>query len=97
MSVPTEVEEIYHDSLSFIGTVYSNLNHSLDSNIVANLRADPNENYAQHSAWDFCGYIFKVDDGWTEVVWRYKSPVVAYRHDDLAELIEFVNSVWGYD
>jgi len=77
--------------------VYSNVNHELDEAVKSQLQVNPNILYAQHSAWNFCGYIWYDGNKWKEEVWQYKSPVALEKHYTIEELIDEVNDIYGSD
>lgn len=54
-------------------SVYSNIDHKLDKEVKQLLLDNPGKLYAQHDAWDFCGYIWFKDGTWYEEIWRYHS------------------------
>jgi hypothetical protein len=74
--------------------VYSNHDHQLDRDVMLLLAADSNR-YAQHSAFDFCGYIMHTPDGWREDVWVRHFNVASYMCDDLPTLIAHVVETHG--
>ena len=79
-----------------IGAVYSNFDHQLDHELAHRLAEGGC--HAQHAAWDFCGYVWRLEDGrWIEQVWRYNSPVQEIVGDELEEIIELANDEWGYE
>lgn len=47
--------------------VYSNVDHVLNQDVVKELEAGTKQ--AQHAAYDFCGYVYKDENGWHEEVW----------------------------
>lgn len=69
--------------------VYSNLNHELDEAVVAELEAD-SDFYAQHSAWDFCGYVW-FDGRWHEEAWVHGERVATYDGDTVMAVISDAN------
>lgn len=76
--------------------VYSNFDHVLDTEVVRQLEAAPGELYAQHAAWNFCGYIWQRPDGmWIERVWRYNAPVSDVIGDTIEDVIEVVLDNYG--
>jgi hypothetical protein len=78
------------------GSVYSNFDHKLDEEAVAELRADPGL-HAQHAGWQFCAYVWHDGTSWVEQVWRYHSAIETRRGDELLALIESVNDDYGWD
>jgi hypothetical protein len=77
--------------------VYRNLDHVLNESVVDQLLSDPGRG-AEHTAWNFCGYVWRGPDGrWFEQVWRFNAPVETRSGDDLAELIAGVNDDYGDD
>ena len=76
-------------------SVYSNCDHELDEDTAAFLATNPTY-YAQHAAWNFCGYVWFAEDLWHDQVWVYGSPVAVVTDPDLRLLIEAVNMEYGY-
>lgn len=75
--------------------VYSNFDHELKPDIVKQLEADPNS-YAQHAAWDFCGYVWRGADGiWRDEVWQYREPVEVLYSNTIEGAIAFANKKYG--
>jgi len=77
-------------------SVYSNFDHELNQTIVAKLQENPNKIYAQHAAWDFCGYIWFDGTLFHERVLRYHQLVAEEKDADIGNLIEKINDRWGY-
>ncbi len=48
----------------------SNFDHSIDGELEGALRTS--RVYAQHAAWDFCGYVWFADGQFHEDVWQYR-------------------------
>jgi len=78
-------------------SVYSNLNHTLDKNIVKLLRENANILYAQHAAWNFCGYIWFDSKEFKEEVWQYKFLTSVHSNKDIRGLIAEVVGTYGRD
>jgi hypothetical protein len=83
------------DGMCEIALGMSNFDHSIDSGLDAALRASPGVALAEHSAWNFCGYVWFEDGQFHEQVWRYKQPVAEYSAETLTELMEVVNDEHG--
>jgi glutathione peroxidase-family protein len=77
--------------------VYSNLDHELNQEIVTILKNNEGKLYAQHAAWNFCGYIWFKDGKWHEQVLRYHIVVNELSDTDIESLIDEANSLYGYD
>jgi hypothetical protein len=71
--------------------IYSNLDHKLDKNVAKFLK-NHSDYYSQHSAWNFCGYVWFLDKKWYEEVWRYHSLEETLSDTNLVELIKEVNN-----
>jgi hypothetical protein len=77
--------------------VYSNFDHELDADVVRQLAAAPGELHAQHSARDFCGYVWQRKDGrWVDQVWRYGAPVQDFVCDTVEAVIKDALDEYGY-
>ena len=89
MSNPTKPPtEIAH-------AVYSNFDHELDAEVVKDLMSSPDECYAQHAAWNFCGYVWFDGKTWHEDVWVHGNLVQTLSNTDLPALIASVNNEYG--
>lgn len=78
--------------------LYSNMDHCLDDAVVLALSNAPGRLCAQHAAWNFCGYVWQLQDGrWVDQVWRYNAPVADVYGDSLEEVIEEVNDTYGHE
>lgn len=55
------------------------------------------EFFARHAAWNFNGCIWKDLDGYHEEVWVYHQHVATVDAETLDDLIEKVNSEYGYE
>lgn len=77
-------------------TVYTNLDHFLDKQVVKHLKKNPGD-MAQHAGWDFCGYIWYEDklDVWMEEVWVYHKLQETRQEKNLMTLINGVNEDYG--
>lgn len=79
-------------------SVYSNFDHRLEADVAAELERRPGEVCAQHAAWNFCGYIWRMPDGrWIDQVWHHGSPVRDIIGDTLREVIEDASDSYGHD
>jgi hypothetical protein len=81
------------------GTIMRNLDHEwINGALAERLRDDPTL-WAQHAAWEFCGYV-RWDahaTEWIEEVWRYHEPIATHRASTLDELRVIVNDNHGWD
>lgn len=73
----------------------TNFDGSIDEGLTEALRAEPAMVCAQHSAWNFCGYVWFENGKYREQVWRYHSPIDEIEADTLKELMEEVNAEYG--
>ena len=89
MSLPECMEEE-------LGSVYSNFDHELDKEIMAQLMANP-KCFARHAAWNFNSLVWFDGKLWHEEVWRYNCPMREYTGEDLKELIDEINDEYGHD
>ena len=89
--IPTFPEEARE-----LETVYSNLDHQFDSNVLEELRNNPETTMAQHAAWEFCGYVWHTSCGqWACKVMRHRSVVDIVVADTPEELTQAVCEQWG--
>lgn len=75
----------------------SNIDHSIDGGLAEALKEGENKLYAQHAAWNFCGYVWYENDKFHEVVYRHNAPVGEFEADNLDELMTIVNNEYGYE
>lgn len=78
-----------------VGEVMSNLGCRINGDVEVVLRSGPY--YAQHSAWEFCGYVWFADDIFHEQVKRYRVHVDTLSASTLPELMQLVNDKWGWE
>ena len=84
------------DTMEFLPEIeMSNFDHTIDEGLEEVLRANPARKYAQHSAWDFCGYVWFENGKFFEQVWRYKAPIDELEANDLKELMLETNLLYG--
>ena len=75
--------------------IYSNFDHQLDEEIKGQVQANPNKLYAQHAAYNFCGYVWYDGTKWKEEVWVYKEPQEVIEAETIEDLIDKVNLEYG--
>ncbi len=75
--------------------IYRNLDHTLDKTVLE--QALNGKTIHQHSAWDFCGYIWfdSENNKWFEQVWRFGHPVGIFSNEKLDDVINEVNEKYG--
>ena len=76
--------------------IYSNFDHSLNEEVEAVLKANERL-FAQHSAWNFCGYVYYANGTWYDEVWRYNIPYETISGDTAFEVIQSTNAEFGSD
>ncbi len=77
-------------------TVYSNFDHVLDATVVCELKAAAGEVYAQHAAYNFCGFVWLLPDGrWVNQIWRHGTPVDDIYGNSIESVIEVANNSYG--
>lgn len=77
-----------------IDTVYSNSDHEMDYDVVK--RLDEGDCYSSHTAWDFCGYVWRLPDGrWVDQIWQYKEAVADLIADSIEDVIHEANDQYG--
>ncbi len=73
----------------------SNYDHTVNGEVAKELMENPGV-VAQHSAWNFCGYVhYGDDDLWHEEVWIRGAPVKTVSAPDLEALMGLVNGEFG--
>ncbi len=74
--------------------VYSNLDHEYE---LTSDEVKESKQYHNHSAWDFCGYVYYDDklSTFVEEVWVYKEVVDIHYNKELDSLIDGVISEYG--
>ena len=75
----------------------SNLDHTIDDGLEAALKAAPSAIYCRHAAWNFNGRVWWDGQMFVEQVWVYGSPRAEIRAATLQELMDEVNSEYGYE
>lgn len=75
--------------------VYSNIDHELDEEVVKDLKEFPNKRYAQHAAYNFCGYIWFNGEVFIEEIWVYHKKVEVLENKYILELIREANNEYG--
>jgi len=75
-------------------SVYSNFDHALDATVVEQLRADQTL-YAQHAAYNFCGYVWFDGEQWHEDVMRYHEVVEHLVEPTVEDVIYLANEKYG--
>jgi hypothetical protein len=73
----------------------SNMDGVIDEGFPEALQAQPGEVCGQHSAMNFCGYVWFADGKFHEEVWMYGSPISTLTADTLPELMNLVNGKYG--
>ena len=69
-----------------LGECYTNFDH--DKHALENELVEANgDAYAQHSAYDFCGYIYYKNGVFYEEIWQYNSKVNLMRNNNMEALI----------
>lgn len=76
------------DGLEELDTVYSNFDHRLEEDIAKQLEEKSGKAFAQHAAYNFCGYIWHADGKWHDEVWVHGAPVHVYEGDTIKAVIE---------
>jgi hypothetical protein len=91
--LPTKPRD--YEFLGVPGLGMSNLS-GIDDGLDEKLKSGPY--YAQHSAWDFCGYIWwdRIMLCFMEEIWQYGNHVDTKSADTLQDMMHLVNSEYGY-
>jgi hypothetical protein len=89
-----EMREAGYDILPFHEDLYTNFTHDLDVAVMFRLRQPL---IAQHSAWDYCGYVWRDRKRrcWVESVYAFHRPVATYACARLRPLITHVLDTHG--
>jgi hypothetical protein len=88
-----QIETVTRRLPSASDAVYSNFDHMLESAIVEELNGG--DKFAQHAAWNFCGYVYRDENGWHEEVWMNGSPVEMLHGDSVESVIAQANEKFG--
>lgn len=73
----------------------SNMDGSIDDGLAEALKQQAGSVYAQHAAWNFCGYVWYENGMFHEEVWVYNAPRTVINADTLQELMSDVNAEYG--
>ncbi len=75
--------------------VMTNLYHSIDRSVAE----EPigGSCFSQHSAWDFCRYVWWDGKEFNEEVWVYGSHVDTISESNLEDLMRAVNDKYGWN
>lgn len=98
----TEVEclplDLIDQGFEFLGVLGPGISNYDGGSITEGLeeRLKAGKVIAQHSAWEFCGYVYWDGERFVELVDRYQETVAAYTADSLRELMAEVNDDWGW-
>ena len=78
--------------------IYSNFDHEFHLDVAVEVFQNP-ELYAQHAAWNFCGWVwFSPEDGkWYEQVMQYRGVVDCLTGETPQECIEQAIEKYGAD
>lgn len=77
-----------------IDEIMSNFDNEINREVEKTLKSG--SYFAQHSAWDFCGYVWWDDNKFKEEVWFYGAHVCTHVAESLEELKESVNNEHGW-
>ena len=75
----------------------SNYGHEIDEGLAEALRAEPGKVYAQHAAWNFCGYTYYADGEYRTQVWVHGAPRGTISAPTLEALMRATNDEYGWD
>ena len=75
----------------------SNFDGMVDNGMAEALIVEPGQVFGRHHGWDFTGRVYFHDGKFHEQVWVYGSPRETISADTLEELMQEVNSKYGYD
>ena len=85
--------KICDEDLPESGNSMSNCDGSIDDGMEADLK---NGMRSSHAGWDFYGLVWFEDGKFYEMVKQYRAHVATHCADTLEELMESVNSEFGY-
>ena len=80
-----------------IEAVMSNMDHAIDAGVARQLKRRPGAVFAQHAAWNFCGYVWYQDSVFMEEVWVFNKYQATYGAETLDKLMRDVNEVYGQE
>ncbi len=84
------------ESMDELDGVYSNCFHEgVDHEVASELKANPGKAYAQHAAYNFCGYVWFSAGQFHEQIWVHRRMVEVLSADEIEELIENANDQYG--
>jgi hypothetical protein len=75
----------------------SNFDHTIDKGFESALREQPNKVFGRHSAWNFNGKVWFDGKMFREEVWVHRVPQETVVEPTLSQLMEEVNSQYGYE
>ena len=83
------------ETLDHVGEVYSNLYCALDEDVARQL--EEGGKVGQHSAWNFCGYVWfdTETETWYELRMCYGAPVEVHTGDTIRDVIEDARDAGG--
>ena len=76
---------------------YTNFDHTAPDDFAEKIKADCDEYFFPHYAWNFYGRIWYHEGFFIEEVVVYGVPRATYKSRDLDELIAHVNEKYGSD
>lgn len=81
------------DEASLDDALYSNIDHLLNDDVLTAVAAGGVR--GQHAAWDYCGWVWKDDEGWHETVMRYGQHLDTFHGDSAKSVIEQTLEAYG--
>jgi hypothetical protein len=84
----------FPDGFTHIGTVYSNFDHGLDTDVADRLAAEDGT-AAEHCAWHFHGDVWREGTRWYNYIMRHQSHVATIEGDSCLDVIDQANDRFG--
>lgn len=76
----------------------TNLDQTIGKGLAEALKDEPGKVYAQHAAWNFCGWVWFEEDGlFRELVQRYGADQGVWTAPTLEKLMDVVNNEFGWE
>lgn len=85
------------ESMEMTHLKMTNFDHTVDDGLEEVLKEKPGEVCCQYAAYNFCGYVWFVDDKFHCEVWVHHNPIEVILEDTLEEIMESVSDKYGHD
>lgn len=83
---------------TYKGGAFSNFDHTFEHGIeeTTKMIMENPDNYFDHNAWNFCGYIWFENNKFYEEIWVHRNHRYTLESEDLGDLITEANNDYGY-